>query len=584
MIQLKHLHTFAGANPFSTDPVIVARMLSEQSDAACSIERFKMISGQFRRWSPAPFGCAQLDEQGMGNYLTSLARWLLNDVRGFIRVAQCLRGDPGMLLILGYHEPGVSMRALQIAAQLFEKIDSDGATSLEQTVSMFGSLCRNNHPDYQATILMQAASSLDVPVLPLIQGSKFWQYGWGHRSRAFFESLSNADGSIASVLAENKLRSKAFFSSLGVPTPKSQLISTADDIPAAIAQIGYPCVLKPLEWGGGKGVTANLRTQDQVSSAFKAARHYSAGPLMLEQFMEGTDHRLMVVDGQFLGAFRREPAHVIGDGARTIRQLIDAINESRSVSLVSSQYFRRIPMDQVLVDHLAAQGLALDHTPEVGNRVSLRSNANLSTGGTAIDVSAKVHESIQAMVEMMAESAGFGTAGFDYITTDISQNPWESGGAFIEMNTTPGIEVALNAGWHVIDIGTRILGKAVGRIPIDIHVVKQPLKTLTPTSLPKPERQFDAMVSGLEVHVGKAIFKVQDNEPWAAVRAALRNKSVASLLVVCTIDEILAHGLPADRITRFTTDGVTLPNAWMSVVNACLAKVAGKKSTAQIGW
>ncbi len=576
MIQLKHLHTFAGANPFSTDPVIVVQMLPEPGDAGCSINRFKLIRERFKRWSPAPFSREQLDEQGMGDYLASLAQWLLNDVRGFIRVAQCLPDSTGMLLILGYHEPGVSMRALQIAAQLFEKIDSDDATNLEQTVIKFGALCRSNHPDYQATILMQAAYSLDVPVLPLIQGSKFWQYGWGKRSRTFFESLSNADGSIASVLAENKLRSKAFFFSLGIPTPKSQLISTIDEIPAAVEPIGYPCVLKPLDWGGGKGVTANLRAYDHVVRAFKAARHYSAGPLMLEQFLQGEDHRLMVVDGQFMGAFRREPAHVIGDGARTIRQLIDAINESRSVSLASSQYLRPIPMDQVLADHLAAQGLTLHHTPETRNRVSLRSNANLSTGGIAVDVSAKVHESIKTMVEMMAESAGFGTAGFDYITTDITQNPGESGGAFIEMNTTPGIDIAINAGWQVIDIGTRILGKSVGRIPIDIHVVKQSPEALSLNRLPEPARQFDAMVSGLEIHVGKAIFKVQNNEPWAAVRAALRNKSVESLLIVCTIEEILAHGLPVDRISRFTTDGVTLPDAWTSVVNACSAEVTGK--------
>lgn len=573
MIRLKHLHTYAGPNVYAVNPAIVVGLNTEPDDCVKAIDQFKLISRHFIRWSPAAFHGNACDESGIGDYLVSLAQWLLNDVRGFIRTAKCISTSTGTLLVLGYHDPDLSMLALRIAVRMFEHIDGTHPEKLGKTVNQFSALCRSRHPDYQATILMQAAYNLDIPVLSLIHGTRFWQYGWGSRSRIFMESLSNADGSIASILSENKLRSKAFFSSLGMPTPESRLVSSVADLPAAITQIGYPCALKPLDCGGGKGVTANLRTHDQVARALKAARQYSAGPLMLERFIQGEDHRLMAIDGQFMAAFRREPAHVVGDGARTIKQLIHALNENRSINMISSQYFRPIAFDQIIEDHLASQGIKPEDIPETGRRLSLRSNANLSTGGMATDVTAMVHPSLKAMVAQMADSAGFGAAGFDYITTDISQSPWESGGAFIEMNTTPGIDIAVNAGWHVTDIGTRILGNAVGRIPIDLHVVKQMPESLGSADAQIPARRFDAIVAGHELRVGEAVFRVEDNSPWAAVKAALRNKTIESLQIVCALEDILSHGLPVDRIARLTTDGVIIPADWMSVLTDCSGEI-----------
>lgn len=573
LIQLTHLHTYAGPNVYAADPVIVVRATMTEADPAINRQRFAAAARKFPRWRRSVPPADADDRYDIGEGLASFAKWLLNDVRGIVSTAKCLPDGAARLIVLGYHDPRISLRALQIAALVFEHIDGDAGQELARQIAEFAPLCRRHHPDFQAMTLMQAAVSRDIPVLPFVRGTRFWQYGWGSRSRVFAESLSNADGSIASLLEGSKARSKAFFQSLGIPTPSHILVLKIEELDEAIRRIGYPCVIKPLDQGCGKGVTANIVNHEQLVRAFESARKSSAGALMLEQFVPGEDYRLMVIDGKFVAAIHRQPSFVIADGSSTVRELVDGLNATRSVDLLGSRYLRPISFDAVLSGHLANQGWCLDDVLPPGIRVSLRSNANLSTGGVCADVTAKVHGSVREMAEQIAASAGFGAAGLDYITTDISTSPWESGGVFIEMNSTPGLDVAMAAGWTPEIIGNLVLGTQVGRIPVELYLTDR-----QPESFPLGAAGYLAapslaIVSGNEVQVGRALYRVQETRPWAAMAAALRNQAVTALQIHCSLRDITENGLPVDRVDRLVIRGVSVPDCWMRVLQDHSAEV-----------
>ncbi len=566
MIKLTHRHTYFGPSPYATEPVVLVSLRLEGIDHAMLSSNLRQVSHHFPRWPVDPSDLEVCDDASVGRVLVSVAHWLLNDVRGLIETAASVQGNDGPLLILGFHEPQVSLLALQLSVYLLEKIGSSESSALERQVHEFGIVCSRYHPDYQARILMCAARRRDVPFLAFIRERKLWQYGWGCNSRVFMESLSNADGQIAALLAKEKTVSKAFFAALSVPTPASKQVKSELELDEAIRKIGFPCAVKPLDRGGGKGVTANVRNDEQLSRAFHYARGYTTAPVMIEQHIAGADHRLMVIAGRFVGAFRREPSFIVGDGSRTVRELIDALNHHRSASLVRSGYLRPIPWDEVLLSHLAAQQVSPDDVAPAGQRITLRSIANLSAGGIATDVSAAVHPALRDMVEQMAVSAGFGAAGFDYITQDISLPPWESGGAFIEMNTTPGLDVAIAAGWTAEQIGELVLGTEIGRIPVDLELVDELPSAASLASAENARTGSCAIVAGSHVLIGRATLKVHDTQPWGALRAALKNKSVTSAKLFCRVAEVVRFGLPVDRIAAVTLHGVTLPSAWMSLL------------------
>jgi len=388
--------------------------------------------------------------------------------------------------------------------------------------------------------------------------------------------MSNSQ--IGKRIVDDKGISKSLLRSLGAPTAVHISITSADELPKALETVGYPCVVKPLHGSKGKGVTAGIGSFERAKAAFYFARRASDGPVMIERFIAGEDHRLMVIDGKFIAAIRREPPVVVGDGRRTIRQLIDELNAPRSMNLVRSHYLRPVPLDTIVLECLRSQQAAPDLVPENGQQIKLRTNANLSTGGLCIDVTDTTHPLLKSMTEHLAASLGLPTVGFDYVTTDIGRSPWESGGAFIEANSIPGLDAAIAAGWSIEHIGRITLGENVGRIPVRLFIAES---AEAADELPTPDRPYLARVVRDEVRINEAVYRSDTAEPWAAVRAALRNQAVRELEIFCTPIDITTHGLPVDRVDRTVLLGVQLDRNWQRVVESCSGEVeylAGRDS------
>ncbi|MEL6736786.1 MAG: hypothetical protein AAFO98_13130 [Pseudomonadota bacterium] len=290
---------------------------------------------------------------------------ILNEVRGSITEHGAQRNDNRVWAWVGFHDPELSLAVLRFALKAVFGAYTGvlNRDQLETELQHYFKLCRSRHPDYQACIIMKAARARGIPYGPAWGVPRYWHFGEGVHSRVLFESSTIEDGGMGVKVTLSKARSKNTLLTLGLPAPIGALVQKTEDIERAIKTVGFPCVTKPLDRGGGKGVTAGLHTPEDVQSGIATARASSPGPVLIEKFIEGDDHRLIVIDGVFVAAIRRDPAAVTGDGHSTIRALVDRINTNRfDHSLVLGNYHRQIKLDESAHLFLHTKGL----TPETG--------------------------------------------------------------------------------------------------------------------------------------------------------------------------------------------------------------------------
>ncbi|HSE98085.1 MAG TPA: cyanophycin synthetase, partial [Blastocatellia bacterium] len=267
----------------------------------------------------------------------------------------------------------------------------------------------------------------------------------------------------------DKELTKRLLRDASIPVPYGVVVESEQEAMDALREIGAPVVLKPFNGQQGKGISLSLTTREQVEQAFRLAQQY-ASKVVVEEMLNGHDYRVLVVNGRMTAACRRVPAHVTGDGARTIVQLIEEINQDPLRGDGHQKSLTRIIIDPSMIEYLAKIGLSLDYAPRPGEVVYLRECANLSAGGTATDVTQDVHPEIANMCERAARVIGLDVCGIDLIAPDISQPL--SGGGIVEVNAAPGLRMHLSPSeGKGRDVGSHIVDMiyppgSTGRIPI----------------------------------------------------------------------------------------------------------------------
>lgn len=583
-ITFTHRATFHGPNPFSRDPVVVVEIAVPPAladEATRIVADLAALSAPWFNGLDAASGKQPGDWQ-LAMALVQWSRAALTFVRGYLNAAGVqvpVAGSGKLTAWLGFHDPGLSLAALQLGRRLLQAL-SQGRVSPQSFGAAMAPLwnaCRKTHPDYQARILMEAARTMDVPCAPAWGQPRFWQFGQGARSRVLFESSSAEDGALGARISASKAVSKAALVALGLPVPAHVLVRDEAELQAAVATVGFPCATKPLDLGGGKGVSAGHQTLDDARAGFRQARAASASPVMVEAFVPGDDHRLMVVDGVLRAAIRREAARVAGDGRHTVGELVAAQNTTRDArSLVASGYLRPIALDAPALRYLAQQGVGLDTVLAAGQTVRLRSNANLSTGGFCTDLTASVHPHVRTMAETLARTLNLRTMGADYLTTDLGRAPHQVGGAFIEYNTTPGLDALIVAGWSAEAAGRLALGESVGRIPLDLLLVPDAelpaiASALTQRAWPSGQgwaSSNQAVLAGLPLQVRAAA------HPWAGVHTLLAHKTLERALLLCGVGQLQRHGLPVDRLATVHGAGAAVGEDWQAVLAQAADRLA----------
>src|SRR5437773_900876 len=289
--------------------------------------------------------------------------------------------------------------------------------------------------------IVEAAQHRGIPVRR-INGQNLVQLGYGSRQRKIWTAETDRTSSIAESIAKDKQLTRQMLQSVGVPTPDGRTVTSAEDAWEAALEIGLPVVVKPQDGNFGRGVATNLTTRDAVMRAYELARPEGEG-VIVESYAEGSDFRLLIVGDKLVAAARREPAHVIGDGEHTIRDLVEIENQNPLRSDGHATPLSFLPLDGLSLEVLASQGLAPESIPVSGQRVLIRRNANLSSGGTATDVTDFIHPEIAARAIDAAMAVGLDICGIDVVVRDISRPLEVQGGVVVEVNAGPGLRMHL---------------------------------------------------------------------------------------------------------------------------------------------
>jgi cyanophycin synthetase len=318
--------------------------------------------------------------------------------------------------------------------------------------------------------IVEAVTARGIPYRRL-NNESLVLFGHGRKQRRIQAAETDRTSAIAEAVAQDKEMTRMLLRAVGVPTPNGRPVSDVEDAWAAACEIGMPVVLKPQDGNQGRGVATNLTTREQIVRAYNAARQESEH-ILVEKFAPGHDYRLLVVGDRVVAAARREPAHVVGDGVHSIVQLVDQVNTDPRRAEHHATVLSKIKLDAVGLGVLADQGYAPESIPPAGTMVLVRRNANLSTGGTAIDVTERVHPVVAASAIDAAKIVGLDVAGVDVVAQDISRPLSEQGGVIVEVNAAPGLRMHLNPSVGI----SRPVGEAIvetlfpqgedGRIPI----------------------------------------------------------------------------------------------------------------------
>ena len=357
---------------------------------------------------------------------------------GFGRVVPS--GDKGVWwVIVAYEEEEVGLQAMRDAVTIVRAMLAGTPLDVETMVEDLQSLFEDVRLGPSTSAIVEEARRRGIPVLRLNSGSLV-QLGLGKNLRRIQATMSDYTSAIGVEIAQDKDDTKRVLGSIGLPVPKGDVATTEDGAVELAQDIGFPVILKPLDASHGRGISARLDDAAGVRAAWPLAREHGRR-VVVEQFAVGRDHRVLVVDGKVVACAERVPAHVVGDGRLTIRELIARENQDPRRGVGHTKILTRLPSDHVTGEYLERQGLSFDAVPAAGQMVLLRATANLSTGGTSIDRTDEMHPDNVTACEMAAGAVGLDIAGIDVITPDMSVPFRENGAVIIEVNAAPGVRM-----------------------------------------------------------------------------------------------------------------------------------------------
>ncbi|MDP6590121.1 MAG: cyanophycin synthetase [Alphaproteobacteria bacterium] len=477
---------FTGPNIYSHQPVVVFSLARNELAGFAPAERIRAIHKALSGWFPDleewnhPPG-AQLEET-VAHTIARTAVAAQRSGGADVRFGEILIGADAAIIetLLGFEDATTAIEAGRLAASLMKMLAPD----LDQTypdigdetrsrvngaVESFLEKMRQRKPTISVKRLTEEAASRDIPWQYL--GRNLVLYGQGRFQRRTFQCFSDRTALVAVQISSNKSLTNRLLGTCGIPVPAQRVVSESGQARTAAEEIGFPVVVKPLSSDFGTGVSVDLTDADQVDSAFKTAREQ--GPaVIVESFLKGEDHRLLIIDGEAVAAAKRSPACVTGDGHKSIRELVADTNLDPKRGWEGENLLTRLPLDREALDLLKAAGLAPNSVLPKNKTAYLRRNANLSTGGTATDVTDSVHPDNWKAAIDAASVIGLDIAGIDFLTPDISRSHHEVGGGICEVNCTPGLRMHLapsvgkprNVVANILD--SMFPGNSNGRVPV----------------------------------------------------------------------------------------------------------------------
>jgi cyanophycin synthetase len=355
-------------------------------------------------------------------------------------------------MVFEYQQRDVGLEAARISRQLLLSLlpddlreqvagEIDAEFEFDDERDSFIRFAQRKELGPSTASLVRAAEERDIPWQRLNKYSLV-QFGHGRYQQRIQATITSKTPHIAVEISCDKEDTHHLLKDLGLPVPLQRLVFREREAVRAANHIGFPVVLKPLDANHGRGVSINLTSDEQVRTAFEVAKNNTRGrSVLVESFVTGFDHRMLVVNGELVAVAKRVPGHVVGDGKSTISQLIDVVNEDPRRGIGHEKVLTRLELDHQAKRLLEKAGYDENTVLPDDEVFYLRSTANLSTGGTAIDLTDVVHPDNREMAVRAVLAVGLDVGGVDFLSDDITHSYKEIGGAIVEVNAAPGFRM-----------------------------------------------------------------------------------------------------------------------------------------------
>ena len=381
-------------------------------------------------------------------------------------------GEKGVYnVVFSYIEEDVGRYAAKAAVAICEALIAGEDYSLDGDIQRMRELRESQRLGPSTGSIVEEAESRGIPWIRLNQYS-LCQLGYGANQKRIQATVTSETSSIGVELACDKEDTKYLLEQAEVEVPRGDIISRESSLEAACKYVGFPLVIKPIDGNHGRGITVDINSYEQALEAFRAAKEVSRR-VIVEKYITGEDYRLLVINNVLVAAAKRTPAHVVGNGKDTIEELVKEVNKDPRRGYGHEKELTEITINDLTKTIIADAGYKLTSVLADGERLILKDTANLSTGGTAEDVTDIVHPANVSMAERISKIIDLDICGIDVMTSDISKPLSETGGAVLEVNAGPGFRMHLapttglprNVAAPVIDKLFPIHGHN-GRIPI----------------------------------------------------------------------------------------------------------------------
>lgn len=344
-------------------------------------------------------------------------------------------------VVFNYIEEKVGVFAAESSVKIAQALIDGSEYDIENDIMTIKKMRERERFGPSTASIVDEAVARNIPFIRL-NSSSLVQLGYGKNQVRFRATMTDKTSSIAVDLAGNKDETKRILTEQAIPVAKGSTISSTEELDEALEKVGFPLVFKPLNGNHGKGASINVKTREDALAAFAYAQKYSHR-VIVERFITGHDFRVLVIDNRMVAAAQRVPAHVVGDGKTTIQQLIDNENSDPRRGYGHENVLTEITIDRDTMDLLEKRGYSLESIPREKDIVYLKSTANLSTGGTSIDVTDLVHPQNVFMCERIARVIGLDICGIDIMAQNLTELLTDNGGVVLEVNAAPGFRMHL---------------------------------------------------------------------------------------------------------------------------------------------
>jgi cyanophycin synthetase len=349
---------------------------------------------------------------------------------------------PGIYnVVFSYTEENVGMFAAESSVAIAEALIKGTEYDLEADIKRMREIRERVRLGPSTGSIVEEAVARDIPWIRLGTNSLV-QLGYGVNQMRFQATITCKTSSIAVDIACNKEQTKKMLSDASIPVASGGICVDEEDLEAVVNKIGYPIVLKPLDGNHGKGASINVKNWEDAIAGLEYAKKYSHR-IIVEKFITGFDFRVLIIDNKLVAAAKRVPAHVVGNGKDTIQQLIDTTNLDPRRGYGHENVLTEIDVDRDTLDLLEKLNYTLETVPKSGEIVYLKSTANLSTGGTSVDVTDMMHPENIFLCERISRVIGLDICGVDIMAENLTQPLKENGGCILEVNAAPGFRMHL---------------------------------------------------------------------------------------------------------------------------------------------